>query len=323
LQPAAGLPNGYTFTPVPVASGHEWLRARRVPFTAVEGAETGLGAFVASTSPGYAPVTSEVKAAGAYAFHLAHPMPLTDQTLRLEARLIPAADGELRFKEYLGAATPVQTGRVEVSLDDGLSWTTVFSKAGSSGGGLPIFQSTAVPLGAFAGRIIRVRFNYSHAGGDFYRQTDPGVGWHLDDIGLVNTGTLEDEVVSQVAAGNTFSFVPPASGPQLLAVRGEFLGRYALDWSLPLDVEAVPPVTQPVITLLTRPVLTGNQVQLGFQVLNGSGAMAYELQSAPSPAGPWTAHADAGSITAEAGGLFRVVAPVPGLGQRFFRVRGQ
>jgi len=321
-QTGVSVPYQYTFNRVPAASRHQRLYGRPEALTAVEGAESGLANVVAATSPGYDPVVTNVKASGSRSFHLAHPAPNTDQTLTLQRLLIPSATASLRFLEYLGAATPAQTGRVEISLDDGLSWAALYTHAGSNGGGLIIFQPTTVPLGDFAGRLVRIRFNYHHDGGSFYNQTELGVGWYLDDVAFVGTQEVKSVAVTDLAGDSSFAFTAPSAGNHVLAVRGEFLGRYPLEWGPARSVTAVA-LNSPPIRLVGRPTLAGGQVQLDFQVTPGPGVASFVLLSAPSPVGPWQIEPDASFSVVQAGAVLRVSTSQLGRAQAFFQVRSE
>lgn len=321
-QTGVGVPYQYTFNGVPAASRHQRLYGRPEAFTAVDGAESGLANIVAATSPGYEPVVTNVKAAGSRSFHLAHPAPNTDQTLTIQRLLIPSATASLRFREYLGAATPAQTGRVELSLDDGLSWATLYTHAGSNGGGLIIFQPTTVPLGDYAGRLVRIRFNYHHDGGPFYNQTELGVGWYLDEVAFVGTQEVKSIAITDLVGNSSFAFAAPSAGSQVLAVRGEFLGRYPLEWGPARTVTAVVQ-NPPPIRLAGRPTLAGGQVQFDFQVTPGSGVASFVLLSASSPAGPWQLEPDASFSVVQAGAVLRVSTSQLGRAQAFFQVRSE
>ncbi len=321
-EPWIGIPNTYLFTTVPAATGHEWLQGRRQVISGVEGAEGGLGTFTASTSPGYDPVVTDIKAAGSRSFHLAHAAPNTDQILTSTRVLLPGTTSELRFKEYLGAATTNQTGRVEVSLDDGLSWTELYSHTGSSGGGFVIFQDVTIPLGSYADRLVRLRFNYHHEGGVYYPQTDTGVGWYLDDITFVNVDEVKNVAVAAVPPGSTdFRFTPPAAGVYLLAVRGAFLERYPLEWGPPLPVSASS--YPPVIRIQGRPARTNGRLEMEFTVTGDSAGLAFVLLSATDPDGPWTPEAQATFTSLDAGTRFKVSTPDLGRSLEFYQVRGE
>ena len=81
-----GGPNAYSFAPVPGATSYVWESARRLPFTSVLGAETGLGDLTVAVTPGYPVITAESRRSGAASYHLVTPTQDL-QSLTLNARL--------------------------------------------------------------------------------------------------------------------------------------------------------------------------------------------------------------------------------------------
>lgn len=119
-------------------------------------------------------------AEGTGAFQLANPA-FTDESIVLGPGIIPGADTSLFFESRLGYATSAQFARVQVSTN-GTHWTNLWSRAGSGGAGDGGFRLETLPLAAYAGTTIRIRFLYDFIGGTAYTGTDPGIGWHIDDI---------------------------------------------------------------------------------------------------------------------------------------------
>lgn len=319
-QPPVGVPTSYHFNAVPVASSHEWMAGRRENLTTVEGAESGLGRLVASTSPGYEPVTTNIRDAGTRAFHLAHPLPNFDQTLTWSHPLLCSAASSLRFREYLGIATSAQIGKVEVSLDDGFSWSEVYAHPGGNGTGLVAFRTTTVSLGHFAGRVVRVRFNYHHTGAAHYPQTEPPVGWYLDNVTFLNTEEVRDVQVSSASPTTSFSHIPITAGPQVLAARGRLQDRFALEWGPALPVTAKV-MSSPILTFHRPPLVTGGQVQLDFTVSGQAMPAQLRLESATTPKGPWQIEAGAVFSTLPSGTEGRALSLAPAGAARFYRLR--
>jgi hypothetical protein len=318
--PPVGAATPYDFHAVPAASRHEWMVGRRENLTAVEGAETGLGRLVASTSPGYEPVTTNIRDSGTRAFHLAHPLPNFDQTLTWNQPLLCAAASSLRFREYLGIATSAQIGKVEVSLDDGFSWSGVYAHAGGNGTGLVAFRTTTVSLGDFAGRVVRVRFNYHHTGAAHYPQTEPPVGWYLDNVTFLNTEEIRDVEIRPPLTATSFAFTPTMAGPHVLAARGRFQDRFVLEWGPALLVTAQV-MNGPLLRFAGPPVLTGDHIQLDFTVTGQAMPAQLELEGAAAPNGPWQAEPGAVFSTLPSGTEGRVLSPAPGASRRFYRLR--
>ncbi len=320
-QPAVGQTNSYTFTSVPIAGGYQWLAGRRSSLTAVEGAEEAVANWdwTVAISPGYSPRAGDVRSAGGHAFHLAQPVPLVDQALTYRRTLLCAANSSIRFQRWLGWSTANQFAKVQISLDDGASWTDVYSLAGTNGIGDSTFQLEQISLSPYAGRLIALRFAYHHAGGDYFPETDFRAGFYFDEVTFLNLQQLENPVVGQANLGEPFAFVPASTDDYGLAVRGEVFHQYHLDWGPVLSVTATgtPP---PVITLGTRPNRVGNQLQMDFQVANSATPLTFRLFSAPAATGPWTVESGATPQPLQAGAAYRFTIPLGGKSPRFFRV---
>ena len=126
-------------------------------------------------------VQSSVVAEGLGAFQLANPS-FSDESLVLVPAVVPAAGTLLFFESQIGYATTSQFARVQVSTNNGTSWTSIWSKQGSGGAGDGGFQLETVSLGAYAGMTIHLRFFYEFTSGSAYTETTSSVGWFIDDI---------------------------------------------------------------------------------------------------------------------------------------------
>jgi len=239
-SPAAGRANAYAFSPVPGASGHEWKYAtvKAVPRDPAE----NLSRVTVASSGGYNLVQTTIKHAGSAAYRFAHPQ-FTDESLTYTARFIVNAGGSLSFRSRLGWATTTQVAKVQVSTDDALSWADVYSQAGSGGAGETLFTPRSASLAAYVGKEVRIRFLYTGSGGRF-RDTDPGVGWYVDEVDFTGVNQIENEVAQAADASTGFAFTPPAPGSYLIAVRPVFPGRKGLYGPL-IAVTAIepPPLT--------------------------------------------------------------------------------
>ncbi|MCA9211965.1 MAG: hypothetical protein KDB27_02780 [Planctomycetales bacterium] len=152
-----------------------------------ENAENGLANIVDSTSPSYPLIQSQVVSEGSNAFHLANP-DFEDNWFRLTPTISVEATTQLFFTSQLGAATPEQVARVQLSTDGGTSWPhDIFAQPGSGFPGEGSFGLKTVPLSPFSGQEIQVRFllDFEPPGGAF-TQTDVGVGWLIDDIQIAS-----------------------------------------------------------------------------------------------------------------------------------------
>lgn len=145
-------------------------------------AADNLDHVTVTVSPGYDVVISGPQVEGTGAFHLAHPQPAS-QVILLDPEFDIREDTRLFFESRLGWATTGQVARAELSVNQGASWTPVWSRPGTGDSGQGGFHRIEIPLGeTYAGQLVRLRFHYAFAGGSYYPQTDPHVGWLLDDI---------------------------------------------------------------------------------------------------------------------------------------------
>jgi hypothetical protein len=242
---ASNTPGSYSFATLPGANTYQWRVLSASAFSG-DGAESGAGNFTASVSAGYNVVTSDVHAGGANAFHLAHgtaPGFVVDQVLRLNQELVASANATLNFKSRLGLSSPDQRAMVEVSADQGATWTVVYEQAGQQTGqtvvfGEPSFTTRSIALGAFANRVILVRFRYAFASGVFYGGAQSGIGWYIDDISATNMSTVA--TTATTVTGDPHFTLTSGAGQVLLQGRAGMYGYYA-DWGLTKTVTVLAP----------------------------------------------------------------------------------
>ncbi len=250
----------FTCAAVPRATGYDWEVSTENAFIAIEGAENGLSNVIANTSASYS-VFSTLHASGTKSFHLAHP-DFTRQTLELNRQLVPSGTSQLRWKSRLGWAGFGQTARVQVSVDDGISWQDLFTQTGANTSGEAAFISRSASLNAFADRAIRVRFLYDYTQGlDAYTDTDDGVGWYLDDITMTDAGELTSPTLTHVDGSTAFTFPATAVGERMLRTRSVFYSTYPGEWA-PVK-RVIINATAAVLAVNVSP-LNGGSVTNGF-----------------------------------------------------------
>ncbi len=312
-----GQNNSYSFTAVGAATGYEWRQTERIVST-VEGAENGLARITAVTSPGYTVIVNDVKASGTKSFHLTHTN-AEPQYLTLNRIFLLGQTSKLEFQSRLGWAAPDQVARAQVSLDDGKSWQDIWTQAGTDNSGEGAFHGRSVSLAAHAGKEVRVRFVYDFTFGQFFNQTDSGVGLYLDDIIITDAEELVNQAITAVQTGTSFNFAPASQGSFALQVRAKVSNRL-LNWG-PIRLisaqEGTP--TPPAVTITAIQVLPGNQVQLDFELTAGTAA-GFTLETAPALPGTWSAD-NAASIQTVSPNKFRVVRPNGDAAQHFYRLR--
>jgi hypothetical protein len=318
-QPGVGQGNNYTFTAVPGATIYQWRQSQPSAFTAVEGAENGLTFFTTNTSPDYTVIVTTPKASGSFAFHLAHPQ-VSDEWLTYTRVLLPAPAGQMQFKSRLGWATPTQIARVQVSVDQGSSWQDVYTQAGTDDQGETLFATRTVSLASFVGRSILVRFDYDYTGSSRFPQTDPGVGWYIDDISFANTEELTNSVITAVASGTSFSFAPAEARDYALNVRAEVFDNFHAEWGPTKRVTAssVVPMT---LAFTGRPTISGGQIQIDFNVTNFQTGTTFQLLKTSDVSASLTLDSSASFQTIVSNSTFRVTTSTGGAPQTFYRVR--
>ena len=210
----------FQFSTIGFATGYQVRQSPGQNFTYVEGAENGFKEVNASISDGYSGLSTQVKASGISSFYLAHPTP-EDQILVLERVIIPSATSTLSFSSRLGYATEDQIARVQISLNNGITWQDIYAQEGTDDPGEFNFNRRSISLSDFTKRSIIIRFNYSYTrGGYYYPQTDDNVGWFIDNITVSDATELIDSTTIDIGITSSFDFLPPASGMYALEVRG-------------------------------------------------------------------------------------------------------
>ena len=247
-MPGVGTANPYTVVKPSFAAGFEWRTLQLTPITRTFTGESGLEDLLATTTPGYDVVQSATVASGSRAYRLTHVEPRGDEVLRLPGSyLINGDNSSLTFRSRLGIATATETARVQLSIDEGMTWIDVFSQTGTSATNTNMpapteaaFVMRTVPLGAYAGRTLAVRFVFSAGFGiTFVPQPANTVGWFLDDVTLANVQAVTANPATRVTNGSSFTFSPPSPGPTVLQARGLMFSAYPMEWGAITHVNAV------------------------------------------------------------------------------------
>jgi hypothetical protein len=308
---------------VAAATAYQWEQSRRVPLNLKDGAENGFANLTAQTSPGYEVISDDARESGDFSFHLAHVNPPEDQVLRLNRPVGGHVDSELVFHARLGWATSNQVARAQISSDDGTTWQDVWNKAGTGNRGDTSFSRQQIPLGTFAGSSILIRFvydNYAELGGAYFLDPDPGVGFYIDNISVNNAEELVDQIVSDVPGGTTFHFIPAVAGDYSLRVRPKVSDRFLGYGPAKLVAAQVGAPVPATFEISDTQLLSGAQIQINFELLTGT-AGNFSLESAPSPAGPWTVELSAAIEPLQSPTKFRAVTATGGVEHRGQQVR--
>lgn len=217
--PVAGVQNAYTFTTIPFAQDYMLHTGTLTTFSAVEGAENGTANITDGTDSSYSVITTATAATGSSSFQLSHPSgnPV-DQYFVLERSLLISANSSLNFKSRLSWATSTQIAKAQISLDDGQSWIDVYSRAGDDNNPSldTSFSSHSIPLGNYAGQVIKIRFNYVYTGGSYYYYQSGTLGFFIDDIAVTNAQEVTNASTSSLGNTSSFNFTPAAVGTDYL-----------------------------------------------------------------------------------------------------------
>lgn len=194
------------------------------------GAEVTDPSLISRVSAGYTPLQSQRVAAGASAYHLAHPEPVS-QSLLLPGEYIIGADGPtLSFASSLTWATEGQVAHLEINTGSGDNWSSLWSSSGPVEGN-SAFTSVSVDLSPWTGRTARFRFHYRHLSGPFYSDTDPFAGWAFDRVRLDGVEHVDSVELLPLSIGSsTFEIVPSSNDPFYLQARGYAFGGFPLEW---------------------------------------------------------------------------------------------
>ena len=314
-----GHPIQFDFSTVGAAIGYQMEASLRQNYTVVEGAENGLSNVTVQASTNYSVIARDISNSGAASFHLAHPAPPSSQFITLNPAIVPAASSQLVFYKRLGWATPDESAQVQISADDGVTWTTVWSQAGTGSAGDANFRQQSVSLATFAGETIHIRFAYVFGSGSFFPQTDLGVGFYLDDISLTSAQRVLNVTTTDLPPISNFQFVPSDTGSYGLRVRGLLPGR-ALAYGPPA-VLTVMSATAPFVQITGLTNGPGG-VQIKFS-LDGVTIPTFKLYTANQPNGPWSLDSNAALQALNPSSSFQFSTASGGAKQRFYQVRTQ
>lgn len=255
-EPATGSPNSYNVALPAFAALESNANVTGIRFRSfmtsngdfIEGAESGIGSLVPRIFGDYDPINtdSNFASSGTQSFHLATGELGTNQTITFPNLFLIGDTSELSFQSMVRLATDSQFARVNISLDNGVSWINVFSQAGltpQGQGGAPdenAFSEKTIDLSPYSGRTINIQFGYEHVSGFAFNGTDTNNGWIFDDITLSGIESLSGTSTSTFLADATsFDFTPAATGEHGLQAQGMLFGIYELEWGPTLKVNAV------------------------------------------------------------------------------------
>ncbi len=293
----------FTFSSVSNAAAYQFRQSRLGPVTFVDGAENALTNFTVDAATNlYNVRDSTVKQSGNYSFHLAHTQAVR-QILTLNRLFLAASNSALTFHSRLGWATSAQVARMQISLDEGISWSDLYAQAGTGGSGEAAFTFRTVSLAPYAGQTFRVRMNYDLASGGYFPQASTGVGWYVDNFTITNAAEVLSPTIASTATNNSFHFLSTNTGTYLLEVRPLLFGDYPSAWGPGRQVSVVPN-TNLLVRITSIADAGGNTWNIGFVLQNGSPG-GYQLWSTPTLGSAFTRETNATIQTIVPGSQFR------------------
>ena len=248
---AVGQPANYSFTAVPGSVGYRGRVTTTSPTVPLFDGSNGLNDVIADLTGTPVPLVS--RPGGGQAYHLTHANGYDEEYLELKAVVRPKANGSLHFLTRLSYASEDQMARLEVTSDDGVNWTTLWSQSGTGGAGDTGYVLRTVSLAPYAGKSLRVRFRYGFTACttcQWFAQTDDGIGFHVDSIEFLATELMQPGTPIEIAPGSPFTFTPPNLGSYELSVQ-PVKPRGSLPYGAPL------PVTASAIVVPTEATVTG------------------------------------------------------------------
>ncbi len=268
----------YFFSTVPQASAYRMQVSRKIHGTWAEGAEDATASNIEDgTSASYNLRTTTAAMAGAKGFHLgltaANP---ALQYVRLDRQVIPASNSELKFHFRKRRMSPATRAKVEILAPGSETWTELWSLAGD-GGWSNGFTAQAVPLSAYAGQIVQIRFSVGQeTPGTLWPADDPSWGHfngiHIDSIHITGDDmelsnptetdyppTATRATLDTTTAGNSPGRLLDTSATYILRLRAK-IGSHWFPYAPPLEVTPVPAASLGTYQLWLRsryPVIGG------------------------------------------------------------------
>jgi uncharacterized protein YkwD len=328
----AGISNIYHLSAFAGATAY---RARVFNLTTppIEGAEGPLTNVTLTTSAGYANISTSVKVSGANSFHLLH---LTDSSTGVASpQLIQFANlfyvqpgGKIDFQSRLGisfggtAATgPGEIARLEISVDEGKTWTSIWSQAGGQQDKGPdtsekTFNARSVSLAGYAGKVVALRFNYDvNVQVGWFNETAAKYGWYIDDIAITNAQRADHESIATLDGSATFQFVPPTVGDYMMQFAA-IAGIRTFPSGAWYTATAQP--APPQVSFAGNISISPSGISMNLVRISGT-ISSITVESASSLAGQWVTENGA-TISGPVNDQYTINLPANG-SDRFYRAR--
>lgn len=253
-SPASGMATTYQFSPTDQAEGYTLTVFETISTSWSEGAEASPAPqIVDHTDASYDLLSTAQRATGSRSFHLATP-DFEEDSFSIDRLVIPDSSSAISFKYRRLFMHPDTKLRVELSVDDGNSFTTIDTIDGGNSTGSSaqwdasfLTASIDVPTD-FEDKAVTLRFRIEATGATFTGSGDT-IGVFIDDISITNTTELTNPSTQSIASDATsFDFIAGSVGQSYrLALQPE-LGGNLFEFGPGLDVQATSAPPPPTIT---------------------------------------------------------------------------
>jgi len=273
-NPLVGVANTYDFMPQENVDGYEVKISSTQTGNWIEGAEDGtLDAHIDLTSVEYNYRISDPVLTGNYAFHLTFPpSDWSDQAFIIDRPIIPSETSQLVFNNLRRYAHLGSYLRAQISADGGANWITVWERSGNGEDNYiywdSSFQKVEIPLEAYSGQTLSLRFIYQHESGYYFSGTDSSVGFFIDDISVSHSQELTSPQTFTLDTEATSFDITPASDATVYFLQIRPLTDchdYGFGQALSVTSTGEPAGTLFIDSL----VMNSGQIDLDFSIVTG------------------------------------------------------
>ena len=290
-NPVSGIETIYTFSPVDHAEAYEALIAEVNPSLWLEGAEDNPAPqIIDGTDARYSLISSAYAAIGSKSFHLATP-DFSEEYFEIDRTIIPQPGCQINFKYRRFFMHPDTKLRIELSLDDGLSYSTIDTIGGQNSSGSSVdfdsnFIDTTIPVPeSYTNALVKLRLRLEPTGST-YTETTPSNsnGLYIDDVSVSNCLEVTASTTMPLSSVETsFGVAPTAVNQQYyLQVRAR-LGGHWFGYGDSLIVTSKVPQDPPIIT--SPSTATGEQGVAFSYAITANNSLITSYNASGLPAG--------------------------------------
>ncbi|CAA6816419.1 MAG: Cysteine-rich secretory protein family protein [uncultured Thiotrichaceae bacterium] len=229
--PNAGVATSYIFNTTAIAENYLLRIMEIADANKTHDAEDKGASIVDGTGDNYSLISSSSGVNGSSVYLLAPS--LTTQYVELPETYVIAPNSEISFESKLGYAFPNQTAAMQISTDDGTSWSNIYSISGVSSDFTPLetsFSQHTASLSKYEGKLAKFRASFL-ASGRRYDSTSAIVSFLIDNIQVSNAKEVTVDSVQNIGDSTTFSLTPERGKNYALSVSGmPWDGYPGMEW---------------------------------------------------------------------------------------------